>query len=75
MTEKVCVVCLNTFLQMLLMKKNPYIWDISARQVNMPVLSVDMKDDDNNIVSVGDLNTPITLTIPSTGNRYIRQIL
>jgi len=56
---------------MMLIKKNPYIWGETAEKVNMPVLSVDLKDDDNNVFTVNHLEMPISLKIPTLGENGI----
>ncbi|CAC5412247.1 PKD1L2 [Mytilus coruscus] len=50
-------------LQMMLMDKNPYVWDQSSHDVTTPVVSLKMKTSDKKVVTVTDLQEPIEIQI------------
>ncbi|XP_052276692.1 polycystic kidney disease 1-related protein-like isoform X3 [Dreissena polymorpha] len=50
--------------QMMFIKTNPYTWDDSAQQVNLPVLSLELLNPDLTPVLIEDLTEPVTVNIP-----------
>jgi hypothetical protein len=52
------------------MKKNPYIWDRSAVDVNMEVLSVELTSK-NSEVKVTNLSEPIKVSLTAPGTYYM----
>ena len=56
-------------LQMLYIKKNPYVWSASAQDVTSPVMSVSLKGDNNTAISVEDLNDPVAISLTNFGKK------
>ncbi|CAG2188171.1 PKD1L2 [Mytilus edulis] len=50
-------------LQMMLIDKNPYVWDQSSHDVTTPVVSLKMKTSDKKVVTVTDLQEPVEIQI------------
>ena len=52
------------FSQMLSVPFNPYSWDYSRRRVHSDVLSLEIRDDNRNPITISDLQNNITITLP-----------
>ena len=51
---------------MLSSRFNPYTWDTTAQRVQSKVVSLQMKDDKGNTISVSNLKRDIEIAIPQT---------
>ena len=54
-------------IQMLYMKKNPYVWSGSSQDVTSPVMSVSLNGGNNTAVSVGNLSDPVAISLTNFG--------
>ncbi|CAG2225722.1 unnamed protein product [Mytilus edulis] len=61
-------------LQMMLIDKNPYVWDQSSHDVTTPVVSLKMKTSDKKVVTVTDLQEPVEIQISNRGKMNKSQI-
>ena len=52
---------------MLYLEKNPYLWDVTAKDVTAPVMSVSLKDANNTPVAVDNLADPVAISLSNFG--------
>ena len=58
---------MDLFLKVLRMKNNPYVWDKSALDINIEMLSIELTSDEAE-VKVSNLSQPIKVSLAAAGN-------
>ena len=57
---------------MMYMKKNPYVWSDSSRDVTSPVMAVSLNSGNNTAVNVDNLDEPVAISLTNFGKGSLK---